>query len=171
MTEKSLVKRPSVEQIQELFTYDPDTGFIYWKALGGGKIKKKPAGTIENNGYLGIVIGKQRIRAHRIAWVLHHGKWPDDQIDHINGNGLDNRICNLREATNSQNSKNTKKPKNNTSGLIGVHFEKYTQRWRACIKVNYKQINLGRFVNFDEAVFARKEAEKKYFGEWARNSI
>lgn len=171
MNVSSEIKQPSVEEIQELFDYDPDTGFIYWKAKGSGRIKKKPAGTIENVGYVGILINGKRIRAHRIAWVLYHGKWPNDQIDHINGNGLDNRICNLREATSSQNSKNTSKPKNNSSGAIGVHFEKFTNKWKACIKVDYKQINLGRYVNFDDAVIARKNAEKLYFGEWARNSI
>lgn len=167
----SEIKQPSVDQIRELFDYEPDTGLVYWKAKGSGRIKKKPAGTIENLGYIGILINGKRIRAHRIAWVLHYGKWPEDQIDHINGNGLDNRICNLREATNSQNGKNTGKPKSNTSGVVGVCFEKFTNKWKAFIKVDYKQINLGRYVNFEDAVSARKDAEKLYFGEWARNGI
>jgi hypothetical protein len=106
--------------------------------------------------------------AHRIAWLLYYGKWPKDQIDHINGDKSDNRIVNLREATNSQNGKNLKLSINNKTGVTGVAFDRQTQKWRAYIRVNFKMINLGRYMDFEDAVIARKSAEKKYFGEWVR---
>jgi hypothetical protein len=154
--------------LKTLLRYDPETGLIYWIAKGKGKIKKKPAGTLLQTGYIGICIGLKRFQAHRIAWALHYGFWPKDQIDHINGIKTDNRFCNLREATNSQNGKNLGLSKANSSGNKGVCFEKYTNRWRATIRVNGKTISLGRFHNIEQAVLQRKIAEQKYFKEWNR---
>ena len=158
----------NTNHLKELFRYDPETGFIYWIAKGKGKIKKKPAGSKLFSGYIGICIGSKRIQAHRIAWFLHYGQWPDKQIDHINGIRTDNRIVNLRLATNSENGKNHGKNKNNTSGYQGVYWDKANVKWRAIIKFNNKSISLGRYVLFDDAVKAKKEAENKYFGEWLR---
>lgn len=158
----------NINELKTLFSYDPDTGVIRWIAKGKGMIKKKAAGTLLHSGYLGICIGPKRWQAHRIAWALHHGAWPKDQIDHINGIKTDNRICNLREATNSQNGKNLKLSKANKSGVKGVCFCKQTNKWRALIKVNFKQIDLGRFTDLKDATNARKIAEEKYFKEWNR---
>lgn len=90
-----------------------------------------------------------------------------DCIDHINRNGLDNRICNLRRCTKGQNGINADPKSSNTSGVTGVWWHKEIKRWRADIKVNRKKICLGSFIEKDDAVKARKEAEKKYFGEFA----
>jgi hypothetical protein len=95
-----------IETLQRLFRYEPETGNVYWIAEGKGRIKKKAAGTVVKAGYIGIMIDGKRYYAHRIAWALHHGEHPVDQLDHINGIKIDNRIVNLREATNSQNGKN-----------------------------------------------------------------
>lgn len=158
----------NINELKLLFSYDPDTGAIYWIAKGKGMIKKKAAGTLLHSGYLGICIGPKRWQAHRIAWALHYGKWPENQIDHINGIKTDNRICNLREATNSQNGKNLGLSKANKSGVKGVSFETYTQRWKASIKVESKTISLGRFNSIEDAAIARKLAEQHYFKEWNR---
>jgi hypothetical protein len=158
----------NIDALKSLLRYDPDTGLIYWIAKGGGMIKKKAAGTLLYSGYLGISIGPKRWQAHRIAWALHHGDWPKDQVDHINGVKTDNRICNLREATNAQNGKNLGLSKANTSGFKGVCFCKQTNKWRSTIKVNFKQIDLGRFESIDQAALARKNAEQQYFKEWNR---
>lgn len=158
----------NIDALKSLLRYDPETGLIYWIAKGRGMIKKKAAGTLLYSGYLGICIGPKRLQAHRIAWALHHGNWPKDQIDHINGIKTDNRICNLREATNSQNGKNLGISKANTSGVKGVCFEKYTNRWKATIRVEGKYISLGRFGSIEDAVVARKNAEQFYFKEWNR---
>ena len=117
-------KYPSIEELLEIFKYDPETGDIFWIAKGKGKIKKKAAGTTEVNGYRSIMLNGKRIRSHRIAWALFHKEWPKDQIDHINGNTLDNRINNIRLATNNQNGKNLKIKSNNKSGYSGVFLIK-----------------------------------------------
>jgi HNH endonuclease/AP2 domain len=158
----------NIDELKSLFSYDPDTGVIRWIAKGKGMIKKKAAGTLLHSGYLGICVGPKRWQAHRIAWALHHGTWPKDQIDHINGVKTDNRICNLREATNSQNGKNLGLSKANKSGVKGVSFENYTQRWKASIKVENKTISLGRFNSIEDAAIARRLAEQHYFKEWNR---
>jgi N-formylglutamate amidohydrolase len=100
--------------------------------------------------------------AHRVAWMLHYGSWPSTLLDHRDGDGCNNKIENLREATKAQNGSNASINKRNTSGVTGVFWEKATKKWRAAIKVNYKCIKLGRFVLFSDAVNARKEAEIKY---------
>jgi hypothetical protein len=87
-------------------------------------------------------------------------------IDHINRDGLDNRVCNLRFATFSQNNMNKGVPKNNTSGCTGVGWHKTEGKWRARIKINGKSIELGHFVQKKDAIKARKQAEMKYFGEF-----
>jgi len=161
----------NIDELKSLLSFDGKTGEIHWIAPGKGRIKKKAAGCKMNNGYVGICLKGKRISAHRIAWALYYGQWPKNQIDHINGIRHDNRIQNLREATNSQNGKNRSSGKNNSSGVCGVYFEKQTQRWKAYIRVNYKNISIGRFDVFDDAVKARKEAEAKYFGEWQRSYV
>lgn len=158
----------NIDTLKSLLRYDPNTGLIYWIAKGKGMIKKKAAGTLLHSGYLGICIGPKRWQVHRIAWALHHGAWPKDQIDHINGVKTDNRACNLREATNSQNGKNLGLSKANLSGIKGVSFETYTGRWKATIRVDGKSISIGRFDSIEQAALARKIAEQKYFKEWNR---
>jgi HNH endonuclease len=91
----------AIDVVQKLFRYVPETREIFWKVSGKKRSVKKPAGTITSTGYVGIMIGKKRFFAHRIAWAIHFGKWPDDQIDHKNGIKTDNRIENLRTAAGS----------------------------------------------------------------------
>jgi len=158
-----------IEMLQRLFRYEQETGNVYWIAEGRGRIKKKAAGTIVRAGYIGIMIDGKRHYAHRIAWALHHGKHPVDQLDHINGIKTDNRIANLRQANNLQNGKNVKIKNNNTSGFPGVVLCKQTSKWRVMIKVNKKTIYFGRYKNLDDAIAIRKHAEKQYFGEWTRH--
>ncbi len=90
-------------------------------------------------------------------------------VDHINGDETDNRRSNLRLTNSSNNAKNHKKSKSNTSGFTGVYF--FAGKWRARIHCNKKQISLGGFNTFEEAVDARLDAEKEYFGEFSRNTF
>lgn len=93
-------------------------------------------------------------------------------VDHRNHNKADNRKNNLRIVTYSQNNMNKSMQSNNTSGATGVVWYKTTNKWKAQIKINGKNIHLGYFVNFEDAVKARKKAEEKYFGEYSYdNSI
>lgn len=92
-----------------------------------------------------------------------------NQIDHRDRNPLNNQRSNLRPATHSQNAMNRKMQANNISNVTGVHWDKDSQNWRASITVRDKKINLGNFDNFKQASEVRKQAEVKYFGEFARN--
>ena len=100
--------------------------------------------------------------AHQVAFFLHHGYYPQwpNSIDHINRNGCDNRIINLREVTARQQSANTGMSKANTSGVKGVSFLKDKGKWRASMNVDGKKTNLGTFATIQEATAARKAAEK-----------
>ena len=93
---------------------------------------------------------------------MHHGDWPADQIDHINGVRSDNRIENLRAVDQLTNSRNMRRPSDNMSGVVGVWWDKKNWRWVASISVNDKDISLCRTKDFATAVYERKLAEKKY---------
>lgn len=109
------------------------------------------------------------IRMHRLIMNVLNEDWRKVQVDHIHGSKSrsDNRRSNLRIVNMSQNQMNKKLQKNNTSGVTGVSLNRNKTKWRARIKVNGKEKHLGEFVNFEDAVQARKNAEKKYFGEYA----
>ena len=94
------------------------------------------------------------------------GEPQDMMIDHIDHNPLNNCRSNLRIVTLQQNNMNTSKQKNNQSGVIGVHWDKKREKWKAEIKLNNKMVHLGRFDNFEDACKARKEGEIKYYGEY-----
>ena len=100
--------------------------------------------------------------AHRVAFFLYHGLYPQwpNSVDHINRDGCDNRIENLREVTAKEQSANTGLSKANTSGVKGVSFLKGRNKWRASINLEGKKVNLGTFNTLQEAVTARQAGEK-----------
>ena len=145
----------------EKFHLNPETGEVWRNHKNCSKLI-----TAKNSkGYLVCKINNKNYLAHRIIWLMTYGSFPTDQIDHINGIKTDNRICNLREATTSQNKMNSSKYKNNTSGYKGVIW--YQGKWCARIGINSKSIYLGCFTDLEEAAQTYKEAELKYFGEFA----
>ena len=87
------------------------------------------------------------------------------QVDHRSHDGLDNTHCNLRLATNKQNTQNSRLSKNNTSGYKGV--SRFRSKWQAGIKVNYRRIHIGHFDTAEEAALAYNDAAQKHFGEFA----
>lgn len=93
------------------------------------------------------------------------------ETDHINGNGLDNRRCNLRSTSRAQNSVNTGIKKNNTSGYKGVDWSKTRKKWRARIRVNGERVGLGYYDSPEEAGAAYDEAARIYHGEFARDTL
>lgn len=111
--------------------------------------------------YIRLSVGKytsKHIRMHREI-----NKTPDGfDTDHINRDKLDNRKENLRTVTRSQNTINVGLRANNKSGHIGIYWDKFTNKWRAEIKINYKKITLGRFINIDDAIIVRRKAEGVY---------
>jgi len=116
------------------------------------------------DGYFEAAKKNQRILMHRLILGINDSAI---YIDHINHIRSDNRKNNLRIVNSQINQQNRKKSKNNTSGVVGVSFDKRDKRWDAYIHWNYKKINLGSFINFEDAVTARKQAEEKYFGEYS----
>ena len=150
-------------ELKELLSYNPETGvFTRVKNSGRAKVGDVAGCKDSSNGYIAICVQNKRYRAHRLAWLYVSGKFPKDQIDHINHDRADNRFANLREASNQENHKNTSIQKNNTSGVAGVNWHKASGKWKARIKVSQEDIHLGLFIDIIEAAKARKSAEVKY---------
>jgi hypothetical protein len=126
------------------------------------------AGGVISRGYRGVGIDGQRYLEHRLVWFYVHGVWPADQIDHINGDRSDNRISNLREASQSQNNGNCRKRGNNVSGYTGVFWNTRHAKWQAQIAMNGRNNYIGLFSDIEEAVAARKAAAKRIHGDFAR---
>lgn len=116
-------------------------------------------------GYIVGLLNGKKISMHRLVLDYYNS---DSVIDHINGNKSDNRKQNLRICTQHQNSMNRKINSNNVSGYKGVSFNNKTHKWKARIKFNYQNIVLGEFEKIEDAITARIEAEKRYFGEYSR---
>lgn len=155
------------EQVQSELNYNPETGIFTRKT----KSLKYNIGDVVGcncNGYTYICCNKKNRYAHRLAWLYVYGYIPK-YIDHVNGNKKDNRIANLRETTISQNMHNSKKPKNNTSGIKGVYFHKKSQKWMGRVYINYKCIYLGIFQNIDDAKKAVMIARKEHHGAFAKD--
>ena len=166
----------TIDRLREVLRLDPETGDLYWKYRDLSSFKSERdcrawntryAGTRAGharrcNGYLYCVIDKRPFAAHRLVFALVHGRFPEEQIDHINGIKLDNRPSNLREVSNAENQRNAALPAANTSGALGVSWCKGSDKWMVRIRAQGKQIYLGLFSDFDEAVRVRKEADVKF---------
>lgn len=162
---------PSQERLKELLTYYPETGTFTWnKYRGRGMKKALEAGSIGTGGYISIKISGIRYRAHRLAWMYTHGEVPLF-IDHINRIPSDNRLCNLRLATLSQNSANSKIPKRNTSGAKGVSWHGQNNKWRVEIRSKNKYIYIGSYSDISLASEAYRIAANKFFGEFANKDV
>jgi hypothetical protein len=154
-------------QLKEILHYNPDTGIFTWNITRRNAIKGSIAGYAQKEyrfNYIVIrigVLGKNYL-AHRLAWLYMTGSFPTKQIDHINHDATDNRWSNLQEVTNLQNGRNQSLHSTNTSGHMGVSWNKNKKKWQSIIKVLGKQIWLGYFNTIEEAIQVRKEAEQQY---------
>lgn len=157
---------PLVSYLRECLSYDPETGLLTRLRAGPAnrRLEGKPAGYVNPKGYLQFRIGKASYLAHRVAWALHHGEWPTQVIDHVNGDRADNRIANLRLATKSENAANSPQ-RRARSGFKGVYFNK--GKWRAVIVCNGRHESLGRFEDPETAGRAYDAAAVQRFGEFA----
>lgn len=152
------------DRLKELLSYNVDTGEFVWlnrkskqfNSVFAGKV----AGTNKSCEYTRINVDGKIYKAHRLAWLYVHGRFPDGEIDHINHNTTDNRICNLREVTHHQNGLNQSLKINSKTGVSGVNWHSAKECWSARISKLGKRVHLGDFRSFFEAVCARKSAEK-----------
>ena len=165
MTEQIITK----ELLDELFEYKD--GSLYWKVTlsNRGKIGNK-AGSERTDGYLRLGINGKEYAIHRLVFFMHNGYLPKI-IDHIDNNYLNNKIENLREATQSQNLQNSKLSKNNTSGIKNVSWDKEKNKWLVSIKIknNGKSQYIGYYANIELAELIAIEAREKYHGTFANH--
>jgi hypothetical protein len=176
-----ITKQISIVFMRQCFSFDDKTGDLIWKIRpldhfaslrACNRFNTLFAGTIAGHkwthagirtAYVLVGINGRQYRAHRVAWAITHGKWPADQIDHIDGNGLNNSINNLREVSASDNNKNQPRRVDNKSGITGVVYDARRESpWIASVRVDGKKIHLGGFETIDGAASARYDAEKKY---------
>ncbi len=153
-----------IEVILEKLSYDKSSGMLSWK--GKSRNSGKPAGyyRINDSGITYLIVGigykgkVYKIFGHRLAWLIVTGVWPDE-IDHVNGDGQDNKWDNLSNGNRTDNNKNHKRQINNSSGLPGVSFVTSTGKWRVFGNKEGKQVHLKSTGDFFEACCTRKSWE------------
>jgi hypothetical protein len=167
---------PDTDILRKLLRYESDTGKLFWlprnglQSFNARRAETEAFTCVSATGYkTGRILGKSRL-AHRIAWKLHYGEEPPENIDHINGVTDDNRIVNLRQAGHDQNTWNQKKRNTNSSGVKGVRWHKASKSWIAVITKNRKDYWLGCFKTKKEAIAARLNAEQELFGDFMRKN-
>lgn len=156
------------EILKQRLDYDPATG-VFTRKLPLW-LQGDIAGAKQILGDVHIYVNCKPYKAHRLAWLYMTGAFPEKHIDHINRDRTDNRWCNLREATNQQNSYNSSKRKQNTSGAKGVYWSKTSGKWKAQIKIDGKIKYLGVYPSVAEASKAYEDYAKTiqlnfYIGE------
>ena len=153
--------------------YCPDTGAMTWKPkTGDGRAVRywnnryagRPVGHVTRDGYIKVHVPGRSLQGHRLAWFLHYGQWPSGIIDHADGNGTNNAISNLRDASHAQNCHNRTTASGSLKGVRRVPSGK----WTASIVVNKRRVHLGTFNSPDEARAAYASAATANFGPFAK---
>lgn len=157
------------DKLRRLLAYDSETGKFVWRhqaktigknraSIGAGCLVSCAS---DNTAYIRIKIGVFSYCAHRLVYLYMTGNWPQGQVDHINGNGLDNRWANLRDVSSQENRMNKRKMSNNKSGICGVYLRSDTGDYRAEIRLHGRKRHLYNGPDFFEACCARKSAEAR----------
>lgn len=156
-----------LDSIEKFISYNNETGIFSIIKKTGPRSSLGPLQvSTDSRGYQQVQYMGKAFLAHRLAWYFTHGKWPENEIDHINGVKTDNRIANLREATRSQNIKNRGPHKNIISGLKGVYFNKARNKYQAAIWIDGKRKALGVFEDKYEAFEVYKKAARERDGDF-----
>ena len=153
----------SANELREKLAYDALTGIFTWKKRASSRVLAGAvAGSFEKcSGYIVLKINGCLYKAHRLAWLYVNGKWPEQLIDHINGQKSDNRICNLRDVSHKGNLCNQTRPhKNGSSGFLGVTCT--GKKYVAQIRINGELQKLGTFESGEIAYAAYVEAKRKF---------
>jgi hypothetical protein len=160
------------ERLLALVHYDEATGVFTWKLKRRGSPRQagERAEIRRKNGYLMLHLDGVRYYAHRVAWFYVYGQWPALNIDHADLDRSNNRLANLREATQSQNVANSSLRRTNSSGFKGVYQSKATGRFHAQITVDGRTHYLGNFPSRERAAAAYADAASQRFGKFARGS-
>lgn len=151
---------PTFDLVSSLLRYESETGKIFWRTDRGRAKAGQEAGNKKRDGYRSVVVNYRSCQSHLLAWLLHHGTWPNQDIDHINGVKDDNRIANLREVTKSENGQNQHRANSaNKTGFLGV--SRHHSKFVATIKLNGKQHRIGRFDTAEAAHQAYIAAKRR----------
>lgn len=160
------------ERVDELLSYDQNTGFFTWKLVEGRghrELAGKIAGCLAPNGYIMLGIDKKLYRAHRVVFLLEDGVFPEKYVDHIDGDKKNNQRVNLRIVTQQENAFNAKPHKDSKTGIKGVYWDKSRSLFVSQIYLNGKHTHLGRFTSLEEAAIVARDARIKHHGIYARH--
>lgn len=168
----------TAERLRQVLDYDKDTGVFVWRKERGLNLAGKIAGCLTPRGgqcldkfYYKIGVDGHRYYSHILAYLWMTGEYPSSEIDHKDGDGLNNKWDNLRAAEHNENGCNRNDlNKNNSSGFTGVSYHNEAKRWRARVMVNRVDVHVGFFDTREEAAKARYEKAKQLHGEFASNS-
>lgn len=163
-----MTKELTQRRLKELLHYDPNTGIFTWRRRRGCRAAGSRAGADHHSGYWRIRVDDRLYNAHRLAWFYVLGKWPAEQIDHVNGMRSDNRFDNLRSASHAQNCANSAIRSDSKSRVKGV--TRLANGWIARIFISGKRIHLGRFPTSEAAHQAYAAATNRARGEFARSA-
>lgn len=151
------------ERVLELFDYDAENGWLIRKKDNHGRVVNRPCGNKPGcAGYGLLTIDGKTYRVHRVIWLWCKGSWPENEIDHLDRNRMNNRINNLQDVEHKQNQQNIGRHSDNSSGFPGVSWHKRAKKYRARIEVDDKDIYLGYFNTAEEAYRAYQLAKIKY---------
>ena len=163
-----------MHELKDYLSYDPETGVFIRIQSRSSRPNRcgKPLSTVSRYGYIVIWYKRKVYFAHRLAWYFVHGEFPENLIDHINENKIDNRIVNLREATDAQNKTNISTPTaSNKSGFLGVSWCKCAKKWRAQLMVDGVYNYLGIFDDPVEAYETYLTAKRTFHPFWVEDKI
>ncbi len=152
----------TAERARELFSYDPLTGVLTRRAYIRGHKVGAVVGCVTSEGYRSVTTGGSPYRVHRVIWLMAYGAWPENTIDHINGDKLDNRLANLRDVSRRTNKENMRAPRiDNQSGFLGVYWHKHVRKFQTSIRTCGKLIHLGYYTTPEEAHQAYLTAKRQ----------